>query len=147
MASAMAELVDFFSIGTNDLVQYALAIDRNNKEVAHLYQPLHPAILRMLKHVTDVGKKKNVPVSICGEMAGDPLHVPVLLGLGFNELSMNPKSIPVIKSMIRSMNVSETKIFMEMALKQNTAGDVFSLLHARFGNILDNYALTKKSDS
>jgi phosphoenolpyruvate-protein phosphotransferase (PTS system enzyme I) len=145
MAGAMAELVDFFSIGTNDLVQYALAIDRNNKEVAHLYQPLHPAILRMLKHVMDVGKKKNVPVSICGEMAGDPLHLPILLGLGFNVLSMTPKSIPAIKSMIRAMNVSETKDFMEKVLKQNTAGDILSLLHARFGNILDNYTPIEKT--
>jgi phosphoenolpyruvate-protein phosphotransferase (PTS system enzyme I) len=147
MASAMAELVDFFSIGTNDLIQYALAIDRNNKEVAHLFQPLHPAILRMLKQVMEVGEKKNVPVSICGEMAGDPLNMPILLGLGFNELSMNPKSIPAIKSMIRSMNVSEAKIFMEKVLEQNTAGDIFRLLHARFGSILDTYAPMEKSDT
>jgi phosphotransferase system enzyme I (PtsI) len=147
MASAMAELVDFFSIGTNDLVQYALAIDRNNKEVAHLYQPLHPAILQMLKQVMAVGEKKNVPVSICGEMAGDPLNMPILLGLGFSELSMNPKSIPAIKSMIRSMNVSESKIFMETVRKQNTAGDIIRLLHARFGSILDTYAPMEKSDT
>jgi len=147
MASEMAELVDFFSIGTNDLVQYALAIDRNNKEVAHLYQPLHPAILRMLQHVMDVSKKKNVPVSICGEMGGEPLYIPILLGLGFNELSMNPKSIPAIKSMIRSMNVSETKTFMEKVLNQNTAGDISSLLHAQFGNILDYYTPMEKSDT
>ena len=147
MASAMAELVDFFSIGTNDLIQYALAIDRNNKEVAHLFQPLHPAILRMLKQVMTVGEKKNLPVSICGEMAGDPLNMPILLGLGFSELSMNPKSIPAIKSMIRSMNVSESKIFMEKVLKQNTSGDIFRLLHARFGSILDAYAPMENSDT
>lgn len=147
MAGAMAELVDFFSIGTNDLVQYVLAIDRNNKEVAHLYQPLHPAIMRMLKQVMDVGKKKNVPVSICGEMAGDPIYMPVLLGLGFNELSMNPKSIPAIKSMIRSMNVSEATSFMEKVLQQNTAGDILTLLHARFGSILDNYVPMNKGDT
>lgn len=133
MAESLAELVDFFSIGTNDLIQYCLAIDRNNKEVAHLYQPLHPAIIRMLKHVTEVGQKANIPVAICGEMAGDPSFIPILLGLGFNELSMNPKSIPAIKNRIRNISVAETKTFIEEVLKQNSAGRVADLLQGRFG--------------
>lgn len=133
MAERLADEVDFFSIGTNDLVQYALAIDRNNKEVAHLYQPIHPAILQMIKHVTDVGQKKKIPVSICGEMAGDALHIPILLGLGFNELSMNPKSIPAIKSRIRSMKHSDAKTFMTKVLKQDTTKEILNLLHTEYG--------------
>lgn len=134
LAERLADEVDFFSIGTNDLVQYALAIDRNNKEVAHLYQPIHPAILQMIKHVTDVGQKKKIPVSICGEMAGEVLHIPLLLGLGFNELSMNPKSIPAIKSKIRSMKHSDARTFMTEVLKQDTTKDILNLLHARYGS-------------
>lgn len=135
MADAMADEVDFFSVGTNDLVQYALAIDRNNKEVAHLYQPLHPAILRMLKHVTDVGKKKNIRVSICGEMAGDPMHAPILVGLGFDEISMNPKSIPAVKNMIRSISAIDAKAFMVEVLKKTTTKDIVTLLYDRFGHV------------
>ncbi|MDY0325386.1 MAG: phosphoenolpyruvate--protein phosphotransferase [Candidatus Cloacimonadaceae bacterium] len=139
MADAMAEEVDFFSIGTNDLIQYALAIDRNNKEVAHLYQPLHPAILRMLKHVTDVGKQKSIRVSICGEMAGDPLNAPILLGLGFDEISMNPKSIPAVKNMIRSISAAEAEAFTTELLQKTLMKDIISLLHARFGDIKINH--------
>jgi phosphotransferase system enzyme I (PtsI) len=137
LADTMADEVDFFSIGTNDLVQYALAIDRNNKEVAHLYQPLHPAILRMLQHVKEVGRRKGVRVSICGEMAGDPMHIPILLGLGFDELSMNPKSIPAVKNMIRSMNAADAKAFMGEVLQEKTTKDILQALYHRFGDTMN----------
>jgi phosphotransferase system enzyme I (PtsI) len=137
MADAMADEVDFFSIGTNDLVQYALALDRNNKEVAHLYQPLHPAILRMLKHVKEVGKKKGIRVSICGEMAGDPIHIPILLGLGFDALSMNPKSIPAVKHMIRSMRADDARRFMKDVLLEKTTKDILQALFHQFGDTLN----------
>jgi len=135
MADVMAQEADFFSIGTNDLIQYTLAIDRGNREVAHLYHPFHPAILRMIKHVTDVGKEKGIKVFMCGEMAGDPFNVPVLLGLGIDELSMNPQSIPAVKNMIRSLKVEDARHFIKEALKQTTTMDVIKLVEASFGEM------------
>lgn len=140
LAEALAEEVDFFSIGTNDLIQYTLAIDRNNKEVAYLYQPMHPSILRMLKHVTDVARRKGITTCICGEMAGDPLHVPVLLGLGFQEFSLLPQSIPPVKSLLRSLKASETRSFVNELLTYKTAPDIVRSLISRYGGILDDNA-------
>lgn len=136
LADIMADEVDFFSIGTNDLIQYTLAIDRVNMGVAHLYHPFHPAILRMIKHVADVGKEKGLKVFICGEMAGDPMNVPVLLGLGIDELSMNPQSIPAVKNMIRSVKIEDTKQFIKEILKQTTTNEVIKLVEASFGSII-----------
>jgi phosphotransferase system enzyme I (PtsI) len=140
LAETLAGEVDFFSIGTNDLIQYTLAIDRNNKEVSYLYQPMHPSILRMLKHVADVGKKTGTTVCICGEMAADPIHVPVLLGLGINEFSLLPQSIPPVKSLLRALNASETQGFVEELMTYNSAKDIVSTLHARYGGLLDDNA-------
>ncbi len=139
MADAIAEEADFFSIGTNDLIQYTLAIDRNNKNVAHLFRPLDPAILRMLKHITDIAAQKNIKVVICGEMASDPLHTPILLGLGIDELSMNPQAIPTVKQMIRSIKISDTRALVEEALKLMSAEKVSSLLHDTYGDILSEF--------
>jgi phosphotransferase system enzyme I (PtsI) len=136
MADVIAENVDFFSIGTNDLIQYALAIDRGNEQVAHLFQPLDPAIIRMLKHVADVARQKNIKVFMCGEMAGTPHHIPLLLGLGMDELSMNPQTIPDIKRIIRSLNVGDTRIFIKEVLKQTTAKRTFELIKDTYGSIL-----------
>ena len=138
-ADLMATEVDFFSIGTNDLIQYALAIDRGNKQVAHLYQPLDPAILRMIKHVADVSKENGIKVFMCGEMAGTPHHIPILLGMGIDELSMNPQSIPVVKRIIRSIKLEDTRKFTKEALKQNTAKKVFELVRDTFGDTLTDH--------
>ncbi len=136
MADVIAESVDFFSIGTNDLIQYALAIDRGNEQVAHLFQPLDPAIIRMLKHVADVAREKDIKIFMCGEMAGTPHHIPLLLGIGMDELSMNPQAIPDIKRVIRSLNVADTRTFMKEVLKQTTAKSTFELIKDTYGNIL-----------
>ncbi|MEJ2220780.1 MAG: phosphoenolpyruvate--protein phosphotransferase [Desulfobacterales bacterium] len=128
MADVLAENVDFFSIGTNDLIQYALAIDRGNEQVAHLFQPLDPAIIRMLKHTADVAREKGIKIFMCGEMAGTPHHIPLLLGIGMDELSMNPQTIPDIKRVIRSLNVADTRSFMKEVLKQTTAKSTFELI-------------------
>ena len=135
MADVIADNVDYFSIGTNDLIQYSLAIDRGNEQVAHLFQPLDPAIIRMLKHVADVAREKDIKIFMCGEMAGTPHHIPLLLGLGMDELSMNPQTIPDIKRVIRSLKVEDTRPFLEEVLKQTTARDTFELIKDAYGGI------------
>jgi phosphotransferase system enzyme I (PtsI) len=136
-ADAMAEEVDFFSIGTNDLIQYALAIDRGNKDVAHLFQPLDPAVLRLLKLVSDVAADKGIDVFMCGEMAGYAIHAPLLLGLGLKELSMNPQAIPAVKQMIRSIKLQNTRSLVNAALKLKSAEQVYQLLRKKYGTIVD----------
>jgi phosphoenolpyruvate-protein phosphotransferase (PTS system enzyme I) len=135
-ADLIAREVDFFSIGTNDLIQYTLAIDRSNQHVAHLYHPLHPAVLRMLKRICDVAREAGIQTYICGEMASEPAHLPILLGLGIEELSMNPQSIPVIKGMIRSLRAEDTRAFVAEALKMERAADIISLVEKTYGGII-----------
>jgi len=136
MADVIAKEVDFFSIGTNDLIQYSMAVDRGNREVAHLYNPLHPAILRTLKFVSDAAKKEGIKLFMCGEMAGDPFSLPVLLGLGLDELSMNPQSIPVLKTLIRSISMADAKKFMQKVLQQTTSKAVTELIRKEYGEII-----------
>ncbi|MGD8986277.1 MAG: phosphoenolpyruvate--protein phosphotransferase [Desulfobacteraceae bacterium] len=124
MADALAKHVDFFSIGTNDLIQYALAIDRINEHVAYMYQPFHPAILKMIQHVVMAAKNAGIKVALCGEMAGDPLCVFILVGLGLDELSMNAQSIPMIKKIIRSISMKEAQADLEHIMQLETAKEV-----------------------
>ncbi|MEO8216043.1 MAG: phosphoenolpyruvate--protein phosphotransferase [Acidobacteriota bacterium] len=123
-ADMLASEADFFAIGTNDLIQYSLAIDRSNENVSYLYEPLHPALLRLIKFVIDSGKKAGIPVSMCGEMAADPLYAIVLLGLGLEIFSMNPSSIPVIKNVIRAVRYKECRRIAEIALTKKTAQEI-----------------------
>jgi phosphoenolpyruvate-protein phosphotransferase (PTS system enzyme I) len=109
VADLLAKEADFLSIGTNDLIQYSLAIDRVNEHVSYLYHPLHPAILRMVRYVVDAGHAAGVRVGMCGEMAGEPMFALVLVGLGLDELSMNSTSIPVVKSVIRASTLQESR--------------------------------------
>ena len=136
VADLLAEKADFFSIGTNDLIQYALAIDRGNRNVAHLYQPLDPAVLRLIKQVADVSREKGIEVFMCGEMAATARHIPLLLGMGMDKLSMNPQSIPRAKRVIRSLNVGDARLFAREALKQKTARGVFEMIHATYGDMI-----------
>ncbi|MBU0986676.1 MAG: phosphoenolpyruvate--protein phosphotransferase, partial [Proteobacteria bacterium] len=136
LADVMATEVDFFSVGTNDLIQFSLAVDRVNKHVAHLYQPLHPAIIRMIKHVADAAEAAGIKIFMCGEMAGDPINIPILLGLGIKRLSMNPQSIPVIKRAIRSLSVEDARPFVKKILKATSVKDVVALVQEAYGNIL-----------
>ena len=142
MADVLAKDIDFFSIGTNDLIQYSLAVDRINRQVSHLYQPLNPAIIRMIKHVTDIAKSSNVEVCICGEMASDPLSLPILLGLGINRLSMNPQSIPLIKKTIRALNVKDTALFIKDVLKMTSEKAILEILLSTYGDIVQDISYT-----
>ncbi|HEU4886687.1 MAG TPA: phosphoenolpyruvate--protein phosphotransferase [Thermoanaerobaculia bacterium] len=124
IADMLATEADFFAIGTNDLIQYSLAIDRGNEKVSYLYEPLHPAILRLVKGVIDAGKRAGIPVEMCGEMAADPIYAIVLLGLGLEIFSMNPSSIPVIKNVIRSVRYKDCRRIAELALNKKTAQEI-----------------------
>lgn len=124
IADLLATEADFFAIGTNDLIQYSLAIDRSNENVSYLYEPLHPALLRLIKGVIDAGKRAGIPVSMCGEMASDPLFAIVLLGLGLEIFSMGPAAIPVVKNVIRSVRYRDCRRIAEMALQKKTAQEI-----------------------
>jgi len=124
IADKLAREVDFFSIGTNDLIQYSLAIDRANERLTYLYEPLHPAVLRLIKNVVEIAHKENVRVDMCGEMAGDPLCSLILLGMELDELSMNSLAIPRIKKIIQESTIQESKILLEKALTFDTASEV-----------------------
>jgi phosphotransferase system enzyme I (PtsI) len=117
IADILAREVDFFSIGTNDLIQYCLAIDRVNKEVAYLYEPLHPSILRLLKTIVDAGHREGIEVGMCGEMASDLRYIYLLVGFGFDHLSMVDSFIPWIKKVIRSTNYQEAQKLVETLLQ------------------------------
>jgi phosphotransferase system enzyme I (PtsI) len=129
-ADLLAPLCQFFSIGTNDLIQYLLAIDRGNDRIAHLYDPAHPAVLRVLKQVIDAARKQRLKVSVCGEMAGDPLFAPLLIGLGVDELSMTPPLMPAVKFLVRAMKFSEAEKLAHEALAQTDSSKTHDLLKA-----------------
>ena len=121
IADLLAAEVDFFSVGTNDLIQYTLAIDRLNEHVAYMYEPLDPAVLRLLQMVSDAARKANIPLAMCGEMAGDPLYAAILIGMGFTVLSMNVASIPWVKKIIRSVRMQDALELASLVLAQPTA--------------------------
>jgi phosphotransferase system enzyme I (PtsI) len=128
VADLLAKESDFLSVGTNDLIQYALAIDRVNEHVSYLYHPLHPAILRMVRYVVDAGHAAGVRVGMCGEMAGEPMFALVLLGLGLDELSMNSTAIPVVKSVLRGTTLEAAKSLAEAALSMATAQEIEAMV-------------------
>jgi phosphotransferase system enzyme I (PtsI) len=123
-ADTIATRVKFFSIGTNDLIQYSLAVDRLNERIAHLYEPTHPAVVRLIKMTVDAADRHGIWCGVCGEMAGDPFLTPLLLGLGVRELSVAPSCLPRIKFLIRRMNMSEAKKVAEFALKSDSGKEI-----------------------
>ncbi|MDR3568348.1 MAG: phosphoenolpyruvate--protein phosphotransferase [Syntrophobacteraceae bacterium] len=124
MADLLAQEVDFFSIGTNDLIQYSIGIDRSNEHVAYLYEPLHPGVLRLIKQAVDAGHDAGIPVAVCGEMAGEPLYVPILLGLKIDSFSMNPVALPRVKNLIRRSSMKECCRFVNKVLRMRTATEI-----------------------
>jgi len=124
IAGELAKEVDFFSIGTNDLIQYVLAIDRINDRVTYLYEPLHPAVLRMIRQVVEIGHRAGIHVDMCGEMAGDPAYALILLALELDELSMNPLAIPKVKEIVRAASLREAKQLMNKIMKMSSAVEI-----------------------
>ena len=139
-ASVLASEVDFFSIGTNDLIQYALAVDRVNEKIAHLYEPTHPAIVRLLKMIADAAHANKLWVGVCGEMAGDVALVPLLLGLGMDELSAAATLVPRVKRAVQSLTIPECRELVEETFKLNTASEILArcleLADKRYGDLL-----------
>jgi phosphoenolpyruvate-protein phosphotransferase (PTS system enzyme I) len=136
MAEHLAKEVNFFSLGTNDLVQYTLAADRTNENVATLYSAGDPAVLRLIDHVVKAAQKHEIDVSVCGEMSGDPIYTVLLLGLGVRQLSVTPHNIPEIKKIIRSISMEESVQVAQEALRLETARDVNNYLREQARRIL-----------
>jgi phosphotransferase system enzyme I (PtsI) len=134
IADILAKEVDFFSIGTNDLIQYTLAIDRVNEYVTHLYEPLHPAILRLVKQMVKAAHDGGIRVAMCGEMAGEPLYLPILVGLELDELSMNVLSIFRVKKILRAYTLRECKDLVENSLQFSTPEEIEDLVRASLKN-------------
>ncbi len=128
IADILAREVNFFSIGTNDLIQYTLAIDRVNEQVSYLYEPLHPAVLRILRNIINAAHDNGIPVAMCGEMAGEPFYIPILLGLGIDELSMNVMALPRVKRVLRSLDFKQSQLVIDNIFKLSTAGEIEMLL-------------------
>ena len=124
LAEKFAREVDFFSIGSNDLVQYTLAVDRTNSKVSHLYQPANPAVIKLISQVVKVSQQSNVGISLCGEMAGDIRYTILLLGLGLRELSMNAILIPAVKQVVRSVSFAEAERLIAPIINLDTAEEI-----------------------
>ena len=139
-ADGLAREVDFFSIGTNDLIQYTIAVDRVNERIAHLYEPTHPSVLRLLKMVADAAHAHDIWVGVCGEMARDVSLVPLLIGLDIDELSVGATSVPRVKMAVRSLSVPECRELVEDALRLTTSSEILArcldLATQRYGDLL-----------
>jgi phosphotransferase system enzyme I (PtsI) len=139
-ADVLAREVDFFSIGTNDLIQYTLAVDRVNEKIAHLYEPTHPAVLRLLKMITDAAHDNEIWVGVCGEMAGDIVLIPLLLGFGMDELSVGASSVPQVKRAVQSLDIPECRQLVDEVLRMQTPLEVWrrclDLAGSRYGDLL-----------
>ena len=135
LADVLAKECDFFSIGTNDLTQYTLAVDRGNEHVAHLYDPLHPAVLALIDHSARAGARAGIPVSLCGEMASNPLAVPILVGLGIEELSGTPAAVPIVKEIVHALEYGQSEADARRAREASSADDVRAIGAARLREV------------
>lgn len=135
----LAKYVDFFSIGTNDLIQYCLAIDRNNDKVNYLYKPSHPAVIRMINRIIEAANNSGIDVSMCGEMAGNPKFTVMLLGMGLRKFSMSPRTIPLVKSIIRNVKVSDCKHIADRVLTMESASQIEKHIEAVNHKLIPDY--------
>ncbi len=139
LADLMAREVDFFSIGTNDLIQYTLAADRTNEAVANLYSPGDPAVLRLIDQVIQAGRRAEVSVNVCGEMSGEPMYALLLLGMGLRQMSLTPHNIPEVKKLIRSATIGRAEQIAREVLRMDTARDVNNYLREQLQRLLPRY--------
>jgi phosphoenolpyruvate-protein kinase (PTS system EI component) len=146
IADRLAQVSAFFSIGTNDLTQYTLAVDRGNARLADRFQPHDPAMLRQIRQVVRVGQEKGLPVSVCGEMASDPLHALLLAGLGVRTLSVSPPSLPAVKWLLRAVPLAAAAAAAEAALDARHARDVMQLLRDAAARHMDVRLLEPEGD-
>jgi phosphotransferase system enzyme I (PtsI) len=123
-AHILAKHVRFFSLGTNDLIQYTMAVDRINDRVAYLYEPTHPSVLRLIRSTVEAGHARDLWVGVCGEMGGDPLMTPLLVGLGVDKLSMSPASMPLVKSCILKMSYTEARQLADRAMEMDSPKEI-----------------------
>jgi len=135
VADSLAKRLKFFSIGTNDLIQYSLAVDRMNEKIAYLYEPTHPAIVRLIKATVDAAQRQGISVSVCGEMAADPVLAPLLIGLGIDELSIAPALVSRVKFIIRRLKDSEAKELSDFALRCESASEILGRCQELAGRI------------
>jgi phosphotransferase system enzyme I (PtsI) len=140
IADMLAKETDFFSIGSNDLIQYTLAVDRGNSRISYLYEPMHPSVLRMIANTVEAGHKNGIWVGMCGEVAGDALYSLLLVGLGLDELSISAYMIPEVKRIIRGITYDEAKMLARRAMELSTAGEirklVGSVMYERFPELM-----------
>lgn len=139
LSAALAREAEFLSIGTNDLTQYTLAVDRANERVAHLYTPHNPAVLKLIREVVRNGRRAGVAVSLCGEMAGTPLYTVLLIGLGLRQLSMAPKEIPEIKKIVRSVTINQCEAIARKVMRMDSDRQVLNLLRDELGRIAPEF--------
>jgi phosphotransferase system enzyme I (PtsP) len=128
----MAQKVDFVSVGTNDLTQYLLAVDRNNAQVADIYETLHPSVLAAMKHIFETCRSYHLPVCICGELAGDPIGALLLVGLGYDTLSMNTSNVAKVKYLLRQTSQQELKLLADKALMQPYGETIYNQMRDYF---------------
>lgn len=136
VADLLAEHCDFFSVGTNDLIQYLLAVDRVNDRIAHLYQPNHPAVVRMLSHLMEAAQAKKIPVGVCGEMAADPIYVPLLYGLGADSISVTPTSLPEVKYLLRRMKFKDAQALAKKVAKLTDPEAIYMTLSSFYAQLM-----------
>jgi phosphotransferase system enzyme I (PtsI) len=141
LAEALAREASFFSIGTNDLTQYTLAVDRGNERVAHLYSPHNPAVLKLIRQVVRAAERSNIDCSLCGEMAGSPIYTQLLLGLGLRKLSMAPKDVPNVKQLIRSTTLKTCEQIARKVLRFDADRQVLNYLRTQARKVLPPEAL------